>query len=130
MAVLRGGAKQAQFGTDVSPKILILAGLTCGNPIFNNLFEEDQEGPILKVETLKEVIKDYADRIVTPVLVGVRSGYLKNEEDVKKLNNTKVIKELGNTAKFEVSIQVMTPVEAAQKLVNTFDRHASPAREV
>jgi CRISPR-associated protein Cst2 len=116
LAVLRGGAKQAQFGTDVSPKVLILAGLTCGNPIFNNLFEEDQEGPILKVETLTEVIKDYADRIVTPVLVGMRSGYLKNEEDVKKLNNTKVIKELGNNTKFEVAIQVMTPVEAAQKI--------------
>jgi CRISPR-associated protein Cst2 len=40
LAVLRGGAKQAAFGTDVSPKVLIMAGLTCGNPIFNSLFED------------------------------------------------------------------------------------------
>ncbi len=107
LAVLRGGAKQAQFGTDVSPKVLILAGLNCGNPIFNNLFEDDQEGPFLKVETFKEVIHDYADRIVTPVLVGVRSGYLKNEKEVKALNNSEVNK---------VQILVMTPIEAAQKI--------------
>lgn len=107
LAVLRGGAKQAQFGTDVSPKVLILAGLTCGNPIFNTLFKDDQEGPFLKVETFKEVINDYADRIVTPVLVGVRSGYLKNEKDVKALNKAEVSK---------VQILVMTPIEAAQKI--------------
>ena len=41
LAVLRGGAKQAAFETDVSPKVLILAGLTCGNPIFNTLFQDD-----------------------------------------------------------------------------------------
>lgn len=107
LAVLRGGAKQAQFGTDVSPKVLILAGLTCGNPIFNNLFKDDQEGPVFKIETFQEVLKDYADRIVTPVLVGVRSGYLKNEKEVKALNDAEVNK---------VKILVMTPIEAAQKI--------------
>jgi len=115
LAVLRGGAKQAQFGTDVSPKVLILAGLTCGNPIFNHLFKDDQEGPIFKVETFKEIIKDYADRIVTSVLIGVRSGYLKNEREVKALNNTKVSTGEGKDKK-EVEILVMTPVEAAQKI--------------
>ena len=70
LAVLRGGAKQAQFGTDISPKVLVLAGLTCGNPIFNHLFKDDTDGPTFKVKTFEEVIKDYADRIVTPVLVG------------------------------------------------------------
>jgi len=115
LAVLRGGAKQAQFGTDVSPKVLILAGLTCGNPIFNHLFKDDQEGPIFKVETFKEIIKDYADRIVTSVLIGVRSGYLKNEREVKALNNTKVSIGEGKDKK-EIEILVMTPVEAAQKI--------------
>lgn len=115
LAVIRGGAKQAQFGTDVSPKVLILAGLTCGNPIFNNLFKDDQEGPVFKTETFKEIIKDYADRIVTPVLVGMRSGYLKNENDVKALNNTTI--SIGNGEhKKEVEILVMTPIEAAQKI--------------
>ncbi len=115
LAVLRGGAKQAQFGTDVSPKVLILAGLTCGNPIFNHLFKDDQEGPVLKVETLQEIIKDYADRIVTPVLIGIRSGYLKNESDVKILNGTKITTGEGNNKK-EVEILVMTPIEGAKKI--------------
>src|SRR5581483_10661322 len=85
LAVLRGGAKQAQFGTDIAPKVLVLAGLNCGNPIFNHLFIEDAEGPVLKVDTFKEVVRDYADRIVTPVLLGIRAGYLKNENEVRGL---------------------------------------------
>lgn len=115
LAHLRGGAKQAQFGTDVSPKVMVLAGLTCGNPIFNHLFKDDQEGPILKIETFKEIIRDYADRIVTPVLLGVRSGYLKNESEIKALNGTKISIGEGENKK-EVEILVMTPVEAARKI--------------
>jgi len=107
LAKLRGGAKQAQFGTDVSPKVLILAGLICGNPIFNHLFRDEQEGPVLKVETLKEIVKDYADRIITPIYVGIRTGYLKNEDEVRKLDKTKVD---------NVEIQVMTPIDAAKRI--------------
>ena len=83
LAVLRGGAKQAAFGTDVAPKILILAGLSCGNPIFNHLFEESASTPLtLNVTTFQEVIKDYADRIKTAVFIGLRSGvYNKRARD-------------------------------------------------
>jgi CRISPR-associated autoregulator DevR family len=113
LAVLRGGAKQAQFGTDIAPKALILAGTTSGNPIFNHLFKDEGDGPSLKIETLKEIISDYSDRIVTPVIIGIRSGYLKNEEKVKKEffdenNNPKPIN--------GVKILVMTPIEAAKKI--------------
>jgi len=38
LAFLRGGAKQAAFGSDVSPKVLILAGLESANPIFQQSF--------------------------------------------------------------------------------------------
>jgi len=114
LAVLRGGAKQAQFGTDVSPKVLILAGLSCGNPILNHLFKDTPEGPVLNVATLKEIAKDYADRIVTPILIGVRSGYLKNEDEVKVLNGTSVEAKDGVSKKVE--ILVMTPIEASQKI--------------
>jgi len=92
ISVLRGGAKQAAFATDVSPKVLILAGLDCGNLIFNNIFEDHPDqassnGPIIRVETLKEIVSDYADRLVTPVYIGIRKGYLtpKNEENVYAL---------------------------------------------
>lgn len=115
LSVLRGGAKQAQFGTDVSPKVLILAGLTCGNPIFNHLFKDNSDGPILKLETLKEIIIDYSDRIVTPVLIGIRSGYLQNESEVRLLNE-KTLSVGQNENKKEVKILVMSPLEAAQKI--------------
>lgn len=92
LSVLRGGAKQAAFATDVSPKVMVFAGLSCGNLIFNNLFEDNPnqmalEGPIIKIETLKEIASDYADRLVTPVYIGIRSGYLssKNEEAIRSL---------------------------------------------
>ncbi len=112
LAVLRGGAKQAQFGTDVSPKVLIIAGLTCGNPIFNHLFKDDQEGPIFKDETFKEIIRDYADRIVTPVFIGIRSGYLKNENDVRKLAG-------------RYSVQITGGVRTIQKIENVTDQHGA-----
>ena len=130
LAVLRGAAKQAQFGTDVTPKVLILAGLTCGNPIFNHLFKDDTEGPLFKIETFKEIIADYANRIVTPVLIGMRKGYLKNESDVYDLNGryrvnnnsndrlTKVDGSSGDdsTETRFVEVKVMTPVEVAKSI--------------
>ncbi|SRR5579875_300252 len=107
LSKLRGGAKQAAFGTDVSPKVLIVAGSTCGNPIFNNLFIDDGNGPQLKVDTLKEVVRDYADRICTPVFVGIRKGYLKNENAVSSLSG---IRENG------ISFHICTPIEAANEI--------------
>lgn len=85
ISVLRGGAKQAAFGTDVSPKVIIAAGLTCGNPIFNNLFNYVNGGIELKINTLLELAADYADRLATPIYVGIRAGYLVNEDDVRLL---------------------------------------------
>lgn len=106
LSVLRGGAKQAQFGTDVAPKVLIAAGLICGNPIFNHLFEDDKQDLRLKVNVLSEVIADYADRIVTPVYIGLRTGYLANEPEVHALASD------GRDSK----VVICTPREAAQKL--------------
>ena len=83
---MRGGAKQAAFATDVSPKALVLAGLSCGNPIFNRLFTDSEDGPRLNTQRLKEVVADYATRIVTPVFVGIREGYLNNQDAVRQLS--------------------------------------------
>lgn len=126
LALLRGGAKQAQFGTDVSPKVLILAGLSCGNPIFNHLFTDGGDAPEVNIGALKEVIRDYGDRIVGPVLIGLRTGYVKNDEKVRDLNGWWVIKGNSNgTRSLEgpfanrpdkdecVEVRVMTPREAA-----------------
>ena len=113
ISVLRGGAKQAAFATDVSPKVLILAGLDCGNLIFNNLFEDNpdqaaSDGPIIKVETLKEIASDYADRLVTPVYIGIRKGYLNPE-------NEKTVHALGND---DSRFVVDTPINATKTFVS------------
>lgn len=113
LAVMRGGAKQAQFGTDVSPKVLIIAGLSCGNLIFNDLFDDTKEGPRLKLATLKELLKDYQDRIVTPVYVGFRTGYLHPESE-KEL--TDWLRNSSPEQKPPVSVELCTPIEAVDKL--------------
>lgn len=88
LAYLRGGAKQAAFGADVSPKVLILAGLESANPIFNNLFIGTGEKPILNIELLIELSNDYKNKLATPIFVGFRKGYLQNEIEInEKLKN-------------------------------------------
>ena len=108
LAVLRGGAKQAAFGTDVAPKCLLLAGLTCGNPILNHVFDDRlEQGLFLRVEVLKEILRDYADRIVTTVYIGTRSGFLANEDEVKKMEGEHAF------PRGKVTVKVVTPREAA-----------------
>jgi len=82
LAYLRGGAKQAAFGADVSPKVLVLAGLESANPIFNNLFLGTGERPILNIELMLELANDYKDKLATPIYIGLRKGYLQNEIEV------------------------------------------------
>jgi len=109
LALLRGGAKQAAFGTDVSPKLLILAGLKCGNPIFNHLFEEQNStGLIFRKDLFLEILSDYADRIVTPVCIGVRTDYIANQEEIRALQGEHKLK------RGTVQILVSTPREAAE----------------
>jgi CRISPR-associated protein Cst2 len=113
LSVLRGGAKQAAFGTDVAPKVLILAGLNCGNPIFNHLFDEESStGLAFRRDVFLEVLNDYADRIVTPVCVGIRSDYLSNQAEVKALAGTHPL------PRGEVTVQVSTPREAAESMAS------------
>jgi len=87
LAHLRGGAKTAAFGADVSPKVLILAGMECANPVFNDLFEGNGIKPALKIDALLEIIEDYKSKLATPVYLGIRSGYLENEAVIKGLES-------------------------------------------
>lgn len=104
LAVLRGGAKQAAFGTAVEPQALILAGLSSGNPIFHHLFKDDGNGPSIKVKTLTEIISDYKTRFKTPVFIGIRSGYLLNEDEVRSLKGQHD----------GIEIEVTSPLQAAE----------------
>ncbi len=91
LAFLRGGAKQSAFGSDVSPKVLILAGMESANPVFNNLFVGTGEKPILNIDAIKQIADDYKDKLATPIYIGIRSGYLQNEDEVKALGENFVI---------------------------------------
>jgi len=110
LAVMRGGAKQAQFAADVAPKVIIIAGLNCGNLIFNDLFEDTKEGPVIKIDTLKEVIKDYKDRLVSPVYIGIRDGYLSKDNELK-------IKEM-KTVDF-TQVIITTPIDAVTQMTGS-----------
>lgn len=105
LSVLRGGAKQAAFGTDLAPKALILAPLNCGNPIFNHLFEQEKELK-LKIETFKEIVRDYKDRITGKVYVGIRKGYVSNEEEIY---------DLASSQEYKHFIVVTSPIEAVKR---------------
>lgn len=108
LAVMRGGAKQAAFGTDVAPKFLAVAGLSCGNPIFNHLFDESAAAGLhFRKDLFLEILKDYADRIVTPVFIGIRSDYLANQDEIRSLIGKHTFD------RGEVVIRVSTPREAA-----------------
>lgn len=107
LAVLRGGAKMAAFAVDVAPKVIILAGLSCGNLIFNDLFEDTKNGPKLKLAALEEVITDYTDRVVTPVFVGIRTGYLHPDSE-KELR--------GWAAQQGEKVVLTTPIQAVVTL--------------
>lgn len=85
LAFLRGGAKQAAFGSDVTPKVLILAGMESANPVFNNLFVGTGEKPALNIDTIIQIQSDFKSKLATDIYIGIRSGYLQNEGDVKEL---------------------------------------------
>jgi CRISPR-associated protein Cst2 len=101
LAFLRGGAKQAAFGSDVSPKVLILAGLESANPIFNNLFVGTGERPIISIEVIKQLATDYRSKLSTPIYIGIRKGYLQNEDEVLSIGSGfEVDSPVGIVAKF------------------------------
>lgn len=91
LTFLRGGAKQAAFGSDVTPKVLILAGMESANPVFNNLFVGTGEKPALNIETLKQIAGDFNYKLATPIYIGIRAGYLQNEKEVKNIGDGFVV---------------------------------------
>lgn len=126
LSVMRGGAKQAQFGTPVHPQVLILAGLSSGNLIFNNIFEDSANGPKIKIETLEEVLKDYTPRLASNIYIGIRTGYLSSENE-KMLREWAILKDdhgqnkprqfnNGNDKEIGWNVVICTPIEAAEKM--------------
>ena len=74
LAFLRGGAKQAAFGSDVTPKVLIIAGMESANPVLNNLFIGTGEKPALNIETIKQIQSDFQGKLATNIYMGIQIG--------------------------------------------------------
>ncbi len=87
---LSGGAKMTQFGVDIAPKAILFAGISCKTPFLNNMFKPTQDGPVLNISLLKELIGDYKGRIVTPIYIGMRGSYLQNEQAVTELKDSQI----------------------------------------
>ncbi len=123
LAVMRGGAKQAQFGTPVHPQVLIMAGITSGNLIFNNIFEDSPNGPKIKIETLDEILKDYSPRLSSNIYIGIRTGYLEVENEKKlrewahgkKYGKRTIVKD-STSEEYDNEVKICTPIEAANKI--------------
>lgn len=116
LAVMRGGAKQAQFGTPVHPQVLILSGVTSGNLIFNNIFEDSPNGPKIKIKTLDEILKDYSDRLSSNIYIGIRTGYLEAENE-RELREWVQGKKYGKrTEEYDNEVKICTPIEAANEI--------------
>ena len=104
---LYGGAKQAVAHTDTSPKLIVMAVLTNPNPIFMNVIHEKEGKVIFNTEGFEQVIKDYAEKIISPIFIGYRKGFLPTmESDLTSLGTTLSGKE----------IKVLSPNEAVTEM--------------
>ncbi len=108
---LRGGAKKAAYGCDIAPKALILSGMTCANMIYNDVFEDDGKGPTINLNRLEEVLNDWSDRISTTLYIGMRLGYIQNEEEVKTWAKNKAV---------GINIVVGTPISVVKAFNETY----------
>ncbi|MCB9136575.1 MAG: type I-B CRISPR-associated protein Cas7/Cst2/DevR [Anaerolineales bacterium] len=80
LARLEGGAKQTLHYTDVAPPLVMLAVTKGGNHIFGHAVGANGKGqPTVKTEALEEVMRVFADEIVSPIYVGWAQGYLDEE---------------------------------------------------
>jgi len=81
---LWGGGRKSRFLIDISPQFFICARMTKKLPIFLHALElKYDDGYVLDLELLKEVLKDYKDNI-KDLYVGLRQGFLKNENEIEE----------------------------------------------
>jgi len=78
-----GGAKQARMLCDITPKFVVGIKQKYKVPMLLDALKVDAEGKI-SLEPLTAVLDQYED-IDEKVVVGIRTGIFKNEDDVKRL---------------------------------------------
>jgi CRISPR-associated protein Cst2 len=84
LLIINGGAKSTQYGTDITPKIFIIAGQKGANPILSNIFEMGKEKIRINLDELNNRISIGKHLFQTPIFIGIRSGYLENYDELKE----------------------------------------------
>ncbi|MBT9140608.1 MAG: hypothetical protein DDT30_01186 [Dehalococcoidia bacterium] len=78
---LTGGANQTLHLTDVAPKLVILTVLLGGNHLFMNVIRDERGQARININALKEVSRVFKERLLTPVFIGRREGFLDEQAD-------------------------------------------------
>lgn len=89
LKTISGGAMQTNNMADVTPKFIILVTTNSGNHPFTHIAVGEgqrSEKPLLNIDGIKEVLKDYKDQIQGDVFIGKRSGFFDEyNEELKEL---------------------------------------------
>jgi CRISPR-associated protein Cst2 len=83
LKTISGGAMQTSNLANVTPKFIVLATTESGNHPFSHIISNDpvnHEQPILNIEDLKEVFKEFSDDFIGNIYIGKRGGFW-NEYD-------------------------------------------------
>ncbi len=83
---LWGGGRRTRMLIDMTPQFIIYGRLEKKTPIFLHALEVRMEDGKYHIDTgpLRQVLEDYRDDI-QKLIVGVRSGFLANEEEIRNL---------------------------------------------
>ncbi|MEX2682064.1 MAG: hypothetical protein Q6373_010720, partial [Candidatus Sigynarchaeota archaeon] len=109
LLVINGGAKSAQYGGDITPKIILIAGQNGGNPILSGVLRAGTRSVKIDIDVLKDRVKHHAGLFSTPVYCGMRAGYVENEDEVTA-RASNFLQETG------VDLVPCSPAIAVQKL--------------
>jgi len=85
---LYGGAKLASHLTDISPKFIMLGVFNTGNHVLYHSIGEGEGKPTFSVESVKQVLNDFGDRLLSPLFIGRHEGFMDEwASDLKQLSS-------------------------------------------
>ncbi|CAN2040603.1 CRISPR-associated protein Cst2 [Candidatus Magnetomoraceae bacterium gMMP-15] len=81
LEVISGGAMQTSNMGDVTPKLIVLTTLNSGNHLFSHLAKDELDKSVFSIDALKQVVKDYSERIHGKIFIGRRIGFMDDLEE-------------------------------------------------
>jgi CRISPR-associated protein Cst2 len=125
---LNGGAKRTDYLTDVAPRFLIAAILSCANHIFMDVVKSVDGRITLNIESLAEVMQDYREHLLSDLFIGLRKGFLDDVEYeriaelAKRGLKVKVKNEQGQENDETVKVKFGTPKQVIAELVEAIEK--------